>query len=473
MKRRAALLFLVTLTLGFAALDAEADRWWAHVRFLADDALEGRETGSAGYRKAAAYVTAEFQKAGLQPGGTDGYLQPIGFKSRRILEDKSSLALVRGGKAEPIALGAEATISMRVDPAPQLEAPIVFAGHGLRIPEAKYDDLAGLDLRGKVVLFLSGGPSRIPGPLLSHYQSVRWSYLKETGAVGTMSITDPRNMEIPWERSILSRFQPSLTLADPALDETAGQKLAVTINPARAEKFFAGTGHTFKDILARAEAGKPLPTFELPASLRATVAVASEDVESPNVVGLLPGTDPVLKDEYVVLSAHLDHVGIGEPLAPLGRAGERRPHPQRRDGQRLGNRRPDRNGGRHSRRGDPVAKVVGVRRRDGRGKGAAGLALLRQPSDGASRSHRGERQHRHVPADHPDAKRHGVGVRGVGPRRRRAEGGQGARHRGAARPRAGAEHLHEERSVQLHQARSSGHLPEDSASARIRPSTRS
>ena len=113
---------------------------------------------------------------------------------------------------------------------------------------------------------------------------------------------------------ILSRFQPSLTLADPALDETAGQKLAVTINPARAEKFFAGTGHTFKDILARAEAGKPLPTFELPASLRATVAVASEEVESPNVVGLLPGTDPVLKDEYVVLSAHLDHVGIGEPV---------------------------------------------------------------------------------------------------------------------------------------------------------------
>ena len=314
MKRRAALLFLVTLTLGFAALDAEADRWWAHVRFLADDALEGRETGSAGYRRAAAYVAAEFQKAGLQPGGTDGFLQPIGFKSRRILEDKASLALVRGGKAEPIALGAEATISMRVDPAPQLEAPIVFAGHGLRIPEAKYDDLAGLDLRGKVVLFLSGGPSRIPGPLLSHYQSVRWSYLKETGAVGTMSITDPRNMDIPWERSILTRFQPSLTLADPALDETAGQKLAVTINPARAEAFFAGTGHTFKDILARAAAGKPLPTFELPASLRATVAVASEDIESPNVVGLLPGTDPVLKDEYVVLSAHLDHVGIGEPL---------------------------------------------------------------------------------------------------------------------------------------------------------------
>ena len=314
MKRCAALLVLAWLTVGLPGLDAEADRWWAHVRYLADDALEGRDTGSPGYRKAAAYVAGEFQKAGLSPAGTDGYLQPVTFRSRRILEEKSSLALVRGGQVEPITLGDEATIGMRVDSAPQLEAPLVFVGHGLRIPEAKYDDLAGLDLRGKIVLFLSGGPSRISGPLLSHYQSVRWSYLKDTGALGTLSITNPRGMDIPWERNILSRFQPSLTLADPALDETAGQKLSVTVNPARAEKFFAGTGHTFKEILALAEAGKPLPRFELPASLRATVAVRSEDVESPNVVALLPGSDPVLKDEYVVLSAHLDHVGVGEAI---------------------------------------------------------------------------------------------------------------------------------------------------------------
>ena len=266
MKRRAALVVLAWLTVGLPGLDAEADRWWAHVRFLADDALEGRDTGSPGYRKAAAYVAGEFQKAGLAPAGTDGYLQPVTFRSRRILEEKSSLALVRGGKVEPITLGDEATISMRVDSAPQLEAPLVFVGHGLRIPEAKHDDLAGLDLRGKIVLFLSGGPSRISGPLLSHYQSVRWSYLKDTGALGTVSITNPRGMDIPWERNILSRFQPSLTLADPALDETAGQKLSVTVNPARAEKFFAGTGHTFKEILALADAGKPLPRFELSAS---------------------------------------------------------------------------------------------------------------------------------------------------------------------------------------------------------------
>ena len=310
--RRAAPLFVLLPLLAVAATGAEADRWWAHVRFLADDALEGRDTGSAGYRKAAAYVAREFEKAGLKPSGTDGYLQPVKFRSRRIVEEKSSLALVRNGTVEPITLGDEATFSMRVESAPHLEAPIVFVGHGLQIPEAQHDDFAGLDLRGKVVLYLAGGPERIAGPLLSHYQSVRWTYLKNTGAVGTLSITNPNNMDIPWARSILTRFQPALTLADPALDETAGQKLSVTINPARAEKFFAGTGHTFKEIVALASAGKPLPKFELPASLRSTVAVVSQDVESPNVVGVLPGSDPVLKDEYVVLSAHLDHVGVGE-----------------------------------------------------------------------------------------------------------------------------------------------------------------
>jgi hypothetical protein len=311
MRRRAALLVLLSLTLIWPGLDAQTDRWWAHVRFLADDALEGRETGSAGHRKAAAYVAAELQKAGVLPAGSDGYLQPVRFRSRRILEDQSSLALVRNGTVEPIVLGDEATISMRVEPSPTLEAPVVFVGHGLRIPEAKYDDLSGIDLRGKLVLFLSGGPSRISGPLLSHYQSVRWSYLKETGALGTLSISNPWTMDIPWERSILSRFQPSLGLADPGLDETAGQQLSVTINPARAERFFAGTGHTFEQILALAEADKPLPKFELPVSLRAAVAVATEEIESPNVVGVLPGADPFLKDEYVVLSAHLDHVGVG------------------------------------------------------------------------------------------------------------------------------------------------------------------
>ena len=311
---RIALLIAIAGSLAVGASQNPAERWWSHVKFLADDALEGRDTGSEGHRKAAAYVAAEFEKAGLKPGGVGGYLQPVKFRSRRIVEEKSSLALIRQGIAEPVILGDEATFNMRVDPAPRVEAPLVFVGYGLTVPELKYDDLAGLDLKGKIVLLLSGGPSNIPGPLLAHYQSARWSTLKAAGAIGVITITNPKGMDIPWERSMLSRFQPALTLADPALDETAGQALAVTVNPARAEKFFFGSGRSFVDILALSNDSKPLPRFVLPTSVRATVTVATSDIESQNVAGILPGTDARLKSEFVVLSAHLDHVGVGRPI---------------------------------------------------------------------------------------------------------------------------------------------------------------
>jgi Zn-dependent M28 family amino/carboxypeptidase len=293
------------------AAQEPAARWWSHVAFLADDRMKGRETGSPEHREAAEYIAAQFKQAGLQPGGTDGYFQPVRFTSRTIVEDKSNLALVRGSTVVPVTLGDEATFSMRIQSAPHVEAPLVFAGYGLQVPESKHDDLAGLDLKGKVVVLLTGAPSMIPGPLLAHYQNTRWSYLKKTGAIGVVSIQNPKGQDIPWERSKLARFLPSMAIADPALDETAGQQLAVTVNPASAEKFFEGSGHTFKELLDLSNAGQVLPRFVLPASIRATVAVDTRTLTSDNVVGVLPGTDPTLRNEYVVVSAHIDHIGVG------------------------------------------------------------------------------------------------------------------------------------------------------------------
>src|SRR5439155_9597924 len=112
---------LATIAVALAASatsHADADRWWSHVKALADDSMEGRNTGSAGHKRAAEYVAAQFEKAGLEPAGTDGFIQPIKFHTRRIVESGSSLALVRDGRTEPLALGADATISVRIDPAP-------------------------------------------------------------------------------------------------------------------------------------------------------------------------------------------------------------------------------------------------------------------------------------------------------------------------------------------------------------------
>jgi hypothetical protein len=312
--RWAGVLLAVIALAGDAPTDGQ--RWWSHITFLADDKLEGRNTGSDGYRKAAAYVQSEFERAGLRPGGTDGYFQPVKFNSRQIVESDSSLTLLRDGKAEPLTLGDDALISLRVNPAKAVEAPLVFVGYGLTVPEMKYDDFAGLDVRGKIAVYVSGGPSSIPGPLSSHYQSAaeRGKFLARAGVIGTCAISNPIAMDVPWSRTALSRFQVAMSLDYPDLDESFGQKLGVTINPAHLDKWLAGSGHSAEEILALAKERKALPHFPLAAELRAEVEVKRSKVESPNVVAVLPGSDPQLKDQYVVLSAHLDHLGIGEPI---------------------------------------------------------------------------------------------------------------------------------------------------------------
>lgn len=294
----------------------DGSRWWSHVEYLAADALEGRETGSPGHRKAAEYVAREFEKVGLRPGGTDGYLQPVELKAKRIDEAHSRVALVRGGNEALLTLGEDCMILLRGDPAAALEAPLVFAGYGLAIPEVGHDDFKDLDARGKLVVSLRGAPSSIPGPLAAHAQSEgeRTAALRKAGAIGAVVILNPKTMDIPWQRASLARFLPAMSLADPALDESHGMQAAIAFNPAQADKLLAGTGHTMKEILEADAAGKPLPHFEIAAKLKTTVAITRSDVTSENVVAVLPGTDPVLSKEYVVFSAHLDHLGIGKPI---------------------------------------------------------------------------------------------------------------------------------------------------------------
>ena len=294
----------------------DGHRWWGYVQYLADDKLEGRGTGTPGYRKAAAYVAGEFERAGLKAAGTDGYIQPVHFHTRRLNEAESSLTLERNGESEELVLDEDLVISTRVDPAPAVDAEVVFAGYALTVPEMQYDDLAGLDLRGKIVMYINGGPSNIPGPLRSHYQSAseRGKFLERAGVIGAIGIPDPHHMDLPWQRIALGSRQPSMSLTDPALDEQHGQKFAAAVNPAQAEKWFAGSGHSFDDLLKLVDAGKPLPRFPLHASIHAKVSVERGEVESQNVAAVLPGSDLVLKDQYVLLSAHLDHLGIGEPI---------------------------------------------------------------------------------------------------------------------------------------------------------------
>jgi Zn-dependent M28 family amino/carboxypeptidase len=302
-----------------AASDAHFDgmTWWAYVKVLADDKMEGRETGSAGLRAAEAFIVEQLKAAGVEPAGVkEDYYQPVHFESRQIIEKDSSAALIRDGKVEPLTLGEDCYFSTRVDLVPAIEAPLVFVGYGLSIPEKNYDDFAGLDLKGKIAVSMQGSPAEMPGALASHYQSTRekWRALQNAGAIGAISLPNPAAMDIPWSRQALNRAHVSMELTGLPLQDNAGEQFGMYFNPASADKLFAGSGHTFAEIAALAKDRKPLPRFALTVSIKAKTHVEKKEVFSANVIAKVPGSDPALKNEYVVLSAHIDHLGIGEPI---------------------------------------------------------------------------------------------------------------------------------------------------------------
>ena len=321
MKKNILSSFLLALLLAISAgaqtpSDFDGQTWWNHIKVLADDKLEGRDTGSRGEREAQQYAVQQLKLDGAEPAGVNGYYQPVKFVSRQIVERDCSLALIRDGKREPLALGEDTIIGMRVMPAPAVEAPLVFAGYGLKVPEKDYDDFAGLDVRGKIIVILAGSPSQIPGALASHYQTAakRWKVLRAAGAIAIVSLPNPASMDIPWSRMALNRAHPSMDLDYPEFDETEGAKITLKVIPESSEKNFAGSGHTFAEIAALGKDRKPLPHFPLAVSLAAKTKVDVTEIESSNLVAKIPGSDPILKNEYVVLSAHLDHIGIGEPI---------------------------------------------------------------------------------------------------------------------------------------------------------------
>ncbi|HVH87243.1 MAG TPA: hypothetical protein VM912_10995, partial [Terriglobales bacterium] len=231
--------FLLTITTLLAQdvpnppKDFDGKSWWEHVKVLADDNMEGRDTGSPGLQRAEEYVVNQLKQSGVEPAGDGGYYQKVKLVSRVIDEKNSSMVLVKDGKAEPLTLGDDAFFSTRVNLAPEVEAPLVFVGYGLKVPEENYDDLAGLDLKGKIAVMFSGIPSNIPGPLGSHYQTAaeRWKVLKGAGAIGALSIPNPASMDIPWSRMTLARTHPSMDLVGAEFNETAGEKIGGVINP--------------------------------------------------------------------------------------------------------------------------------------------------------------------------------------------------------------------------------------------------
>ena len=313
------LLLAACATVPGPTAEQRADLWWADVATLADDRMEGRLTGTAGYDRAAAHVVARLEEIGLDPAGIGGFLQPVAFEEQFVDAAGSSAALVHNGQAVQLSIPGDMIIGRGGGPRPaSLDAPLLFVGYGLHMPEAGHDDFAGLDLRGKIVVVVSGGPAHIPGALKAHARRDRARLLSERGAAGLLSLTTAKAVEVPWSRSMTQASQPGMYFADPGLRDLKGAFFDASMSAASAEKVFARSNRTFREISALADASQPLPPVRLDQSLRARIATRHRLVTSPNVVARLPGSHPVLRGEHLVFSAHLDHLGIGEPIGGDG-----------------------------------------------------------------------------------------------------------------------------------------------------------
>jgi len=297
----------------FAAPADDAARWWSHVETLAGPAFEGRLTGSPGYDKAAAYAAGRFKAYGLEPAGTDGYLQPFKLAVQQVDAAGSSVSLIGDGVSVPLRVGPDIILGSRIPQAPAIEAPLVFIGYGLHLPEAGYDDFARQDLKGKIAVYVNGGPGDISAALKSHSRGTEtWRAAEAAGAVGLISLATPKSSEVPWARNIENSVQPGMYPADPALRDARTQKFSASFNPAETEKLFARSGHSFAEVLALADASRPIEGFDLKVVLKARVAATVSEVTAANVVARLPGSDRRLAAENVVITAHLDHLGLNQ-----------------------------------------------------------------------------------------------------------------------------------------------------------------
>jgi hypothetical protein len=316
-------LTLISLVFILPAATASADslskpaaQWWADITALAGDGTDGRETGSSGYMRAAEYVISRFKAEGLAPAGTQGYLQPVELEKQLVNQSASALDVVAAnGAVTSLHAGEDSRIGAGGAPLPDhVDAPLVFVGYGLHLPKQGYDDFADVDVRGKVVVVLSGGPADVSGPIKSNARFARASLLGKMGAVGIIALTTPHQVEIPWARQRLLATQPGMYLADAGLRETPDGFFGAAVDPDKSEALFAGSGHTFAELCAVADASKPLPHFDLPLRFTASIVAARERLSSPNLIGKLPGRDRKLASQYVAISAHLDHLGIGAPI---------------------------------------------------------------------------------------------------------------------------------------------------------------
>jgi hypothetical protein len=282
--------------------DAATAAWWAQTVALSNDSMEGRDTGSEAYERAAKYVADQFKAAGLKPAGDNGtFFQRVPMHQIALDNDKSSVEILgSAGKSQTLHFTTDVTTVPREQPS-IIEAPLVFIGYGL--------PPADLDLKGKIAVFFSRVPPGVPLADRTANAAARSRALAQAGAAAMLSIDDPADIEpFHWPAA----YARSVTIAGTA--PNANTPVLIRINSASLDALFSASGHSPTEIVSNGGKGIPLPVFPLNLSAHIRLTSTSKDISSPNILAILPGSDPKLAPEYVALSAHLDGYGYGTPV---------------------------------------------------------------------------------------------------------------------------------------------------------------
>ena len=286
----------------------------AHIRYLADDLLEGRATARRGHQLAAIYVASQFEALGLEPAGQNGsYFQPVPLREIRIVPEKSAVTITQNATETQLALGKDfATQGSEVKEDSRVEGGVAYVGFGVTAPERNYDDYAGVDVHGKIVAVFRGAPSAFAGNERAYYASasVKAANAAAHGAIAVLSIYLPEEQYFYyWPLPAAMRWTDPKGWPN---DAAPGIGAFVLLSKNGAEQLFKNSSHPLEDVYSDLRAGHP-HGFELPAMMTIHLVSRHTETASPNVVALLRGSDPALRNEYIVFSAHLDHLGMSEP----------------------------------------------------------------------------------------------------------------------------------------------------------------
>jgi Zn-dependent M28 family amino/carboxypeptidase len=315
---RLPLVVLAALAMGAAAPPAanpdthSADRIRAHVEFLANDLLEGRETGSKGHAIAASYVAAQFTALGLKPGGANGsWFEQVPFR-RAMHVGPPKIVLTVAGQRTPLRPGLDAGLRPSVfEKVRKITTPLVFVGYGISDARQGIDDYRGLNVVGKTVVALDGTPPGLPNEVASHLLYTKEDQAAAQGAAGFILIGRQGPLD-DINRTALDWVDQSGN----AGSSPRGLRIRMRVTDPIAQKLFARASMTFDQARERAASGARNIGFPLAGTISIDTESRWQDFSSPEVIGIVPGADPKVAAENVVLMAHLDHLGMDEAAKP-------------------------------------------------------------------------------------------------------------------------------------------------------------